>query len=83
MTVRDLNRLYRETPALHQLDTDPEGFAWIDAGNADESVLSYVRRGHDPHDLALVVCNMTPVVRENYRIGVPRPGLWRERLPAP
>jgi 1,4-alpha-glucan branching enzyme len=78
--VRDLNRLYRETPSLYELDTDPEGFSWIDAGNADDSVLSYVRRARDPHRLALVVCNFTPVVRENYRIGVPRPGLWRERL---
>jgi 1,4-alpha-glucan branching enzyme len=78
--VRDLNWLYRETPALHRLDCDPEGFAWIDAANGAESVLSYVRRGRDPHELAVIVCNFTPVPRHNYRIGVPRPGRYRERI---
>jgi 1,4-alpha-glucan branching enzyme len=78
--VGDLNRLYRATPALHRLDCDPEGFSWIDAANSQESVLSYLRRSRDPHELAAVVCNFTPVPRENYRIGVPRPGRWRERL---
>ena len=48
--VRDLNRLYRELPALHALDTDPEGFQWIDASDADHSILSYLRRGRDPHE---------------------------------
>jgi 1,4-alpha-glucan branching enzyme len=78
--VRDLNFLYRNTPALHQLDCDPDGFRWIDVANATESIISYVRRGRDPHELALVVCNFTPVPRENYRIGVPRPGRYRERI---
>jgi 1,4-alpha-glucan branching enzyme len=80
MVVRDLNRLYRATPALHRLDSEPEGFSWIDAGNATESVLSYVRRGREPHELAVVVCNFTPVPRHGYRIGVPRPGRYRERI---
>jgi 1,4-alpha-glucan branching enzyme len=78
--VRDLNSLYRNTPALHRLDCDPDGFRWIDVGNAAESILSYVRRGRDPDELAVVVCNFTPVPRENYRIGVPRPGRYRERI---
>jgi 1,4-alpha-glucan branching enzyme len=78
--VRDLNWLYRETPALHRLDCDPEGFAWIDAANGAESILSYVRRGRDPHELAVIVCNFTPVPRHDYRIGVPRPGRYRERI---
>jgi 1,4-alpha-glucan branching enzyme len=78
--VADLNRLYREIPALHRLDCDPEGFSWIDAANASESVLSYLRRSRDPHELAIVVCNFTPMPRENYRIGVPRPGRYRERI---
>jgi 1,4-alpha-glucan branching enzyme len=78
--VGDLNRLYRATPALHRLDCDPEGFAWIDAANSQESVLSYLRRSRDPHELAVIVCNFTPVPRENYRIGVPRPGRYRERI---
>ena len=78
--VRDLNRLYRDTPALHQLDCDPDGFAWIDAANAAESVLSYLRRGRNPHELAVVVCNFTPVPRPDYRIGVPGAGRYRERI---
>ena len=78
--VRDLNFLYRNTPALHQLDCDPEGFQWIDVANAAESIVSYLRRGRNPTELSVVVCNFTPVPRENYRIGVPRPGLYRERI---
>ena len=78
--VRDLNFLYRTTPALYRLDCDAEGFSWIDAANAAESVLSYVRRGRDPHEVAIIVCNFTPLPREDYRIGVPRPGRYRERV---
>jgi 1,4-alpha-glucan branching enzyme len=78
--VRDLNRLYRQTPALHRLDCDPDGFSWIDVANAAESVVSYCRRGRDPHELAVVICNFTPVPREDYWIGVPRPGRYRERI---
>lgn len=80
MLVRDLNRLYRATPALHLFDSEPEGFAWIDASNWEESIISYLRRGRAPEDLVLVVCNFTPVPREGYRIGVPRAGRWRERI---
>jgi 1,4-alpha-glucan branching enzyme len=78
--VRDLNNLYCSTSAFYQLDGEPEGFSWIDAANAAESVLSYLRRGRDPHELAVVVCNFTPVPREDYRIGVPRSGRYRERI---
>ena len=78
--VRDLNWLYRGTPALHQRDCEPGGFEWIDANNGGESVLSYMRRGADPDELAVVVCNFTPVPRGEYRIGVPLPGRYRERL---
>jgi 1,4-alpha-glucan branching enzyme len=78
--VRDLNRLYRAAPALHQLDCEPEGFAWIDAANGSESVLSYVRRGRDPNELAVIVCSFTPLPRHDYRIGVPRPGRYLERI---
>ncbi len=76
--VRDLNHLYRSTPALYRLDCEPEGFRWIDVANAAESVISYLRRGRAPEELAIVVCNFTPVPRGNYRIGVPRPGRYRE-----
>jgi 1,4-alpha-glucan branching enzyme len=78
--VRDLNRLYREVPALHELDCDPGGFSWIDANNSDESVVSYLRRSRDANDLVVIVGNFTPIVRSNYRIGVPRPGRYIERL---
>ncbi len=78
--VRDLNRVYRLTPALYQRDFTPDGFQWIDCNNSDESVLVYLRKGHDSGDVALVACNFTPVPRDNYRIGVPRGGWWRERL---
>ncbi len=78
--VHDLNALYRSTPALHRLDCDPDGFQWVDVANAAESVISFLRRGRDPHDLAVVVCNFTPIPREDYWIGVPRPGRYRERL---
>jgi 1,4-alpha-glucan branching enzyme len=80
LLVRDLNRLYRAAPALHQLDCEPDGFAWIDAANAGESVLSYVRRGRDANQMAVIVCNFTPVPRHDYRIGVPRPGRYLERI---
>jgi 1,4-alpha-glucan branching enzyme len=78
--VRDLNHVYRQTPALYQRDFTADGFQWIDCNNSDESVIVYLRRGHDPADVALVACNFTPVPRDNYRIGVPRGGWWRERL---
>lgn len=76
--VRDLNRLYRSEPALHQLDNDQRGFAWIDCNDRDNSVLSWLRRGVDPHDCIIVVGSFTPVVREGYRIGVPESGFYRE-----
>ena len=78
--VRDLNRLYVGCTALYELDTEPEGFAWIDASNAAQSVLSFIRRGRDPSDSAVIVCNFTPIVRHDYRIGVPHRGRWRERI---
>jgi 1,4-alpha-glucan branching enzyme len=78
--VRDLNWLYRSTPALYRLDCEPDGFMWIDVANAAESVVAYLRRGRDPNEFAVIVCNFTPVVRDGYRIGVPRPGRYRERI---
>jgi 1,4-alpha-glucan branching enzyme len=78
--VRDLNRLYRATPALHRRDCEADGFAWIDASNGDESVLSYLRQSGEPNELAVIVCNFTPVPRRDYRIGVPQPGWYAERI---
>ncbi len=76
---RDLNRLYLELPALHQLDFTVEGFAWIDCHDADQSILSYQRRASDGSFVAVVI-NFTPVPRLGYRIGVPQPGVYREIL---
>jgi 1,4-alpha-glucan branching enzyme len=78
--IRDLNHLYRDIGALHLNDATPDGFSWVDASDADHSVLSYVRYGADRRDTALVVCNFTPVPHENYRLGVPASGFWRERF---
>jgi 1,4-alpha-glucan branching enzyme len=76
--LADLGALYRELSCFWRRDPDPDGFSWIDCGDRDNSVLSYVRRDGDAH--AVVVLNLTPVPRDEYRIGVPRPGRYRERL---
>lgn len=78
--VADLNQLYRTEPALHEGDTDPAGFSWIDCHNAEESTLSWARYGVATPDAIVIVCNFTPVPRSNFRIGVPRPGHWKEIL---
>jgi 1,4-alpha-glucan branching enzyme len=78
--VRDLNRLYRETPALYQADFNQEGFEWVDCNDADSSVLSFLRLDRTRATMVLVICNFTPIVRGNYRVGVPQGGPWRERL---
>jgi 1,4-alpha-glucan branching enzyme len=78
--LRDLNHLYRETPALHQRDFTPDGFEWIEHNDAQRSVLAFVRRGHDARRFIVVVCNFTPTVQHGYRIGVPEPGVYRERI---
>jgi 1,4-alpha-glucan branching enzyme len=78
--VRDLNHLYRREPALHELDCEPAGFEWVDCNDAEASLVSFLRRGLSTDDLVLVVCNLTPVLRHNYRLGVPRGGAWREIL---
>ena len=76
--VADLNRLYKNETALHELDFDGGGFEWIDCHDHEDSTLAYLRRGKDPQDFALVCSNFTPVPRENYRIGVPDLGWYDE-----
>ena len=76
--VRDLNRLYRDLPAMHEQDYSPEGFEWIDPNDADESVFSFIRYGKNREDMAIVVSNFTPVPRENFRLGVPKAGRYLE-----
>jgi 1,4-alpha-glucan branching enzyme len=78
--VRDLNRLYRETPALHEKDTEAGGFDWVDCQDRAASVFSVVRRGRNPRAIAIGVFNFSGVVREHYRIGAPLPGKYREAL---
>jgi 1,4-alpha-glucan branching enzyme len=78
--VRDLNRLYREMPALHARDVEPGGFEWLNATDSDNSVYAFLRHGGSDDAPVLVVCNFTPVVRENYRLGLPLAGRWVERL---
>jgi 1,4-alpha-glucan branching enzyme len=78
--VADLNSLYRGEAALHEVDFEWQGFQWIDCNDADASVLSFLRRARDPQDFVVVVANFTPVARENYRVGVPEPGYYRELL---
>ncbi|NVB36741.1 1,4-alpha-glucan branching protein GlgB [Pseudenhygromyxa sp. WMMC2535] len=79
--IRDLNAVYRELPALHALDCEGAGFEWVQADDVELSVYSFLRKGPEPGQLALVVCNFTPVPRYGYRVGVPA-GVeaWRERL---
>jgi len=78
--TKDLNSTYRTEPALYERDFENEGFRWIDANDAVQSTLSFVRRGKSRKDLILAVCNFTPVVRTNYRLGVPVSGFWNEIL---
>ena len=78
--VRDLNHFYLTQPALWQQDFDPVGFEWIEANDAEQSVYTYVRYAADRSDFLVVALNFTPVPRHDYRIGVPRPGFYRELL---
>jgi 1,4-alpha-glucan branching enzyme len=78
--VEDLNRLYRSEPALYELDLEPAGFEWIDVGDFEQSVISFIRKGKSTGDIILVVGNFTPVTRFNYRVGVPYGGLWKEMI---
>jgi 1,4-alpha-glucan branching enzyme len=78
--VTDLNRLYRNEPALYERDINPNGFEWIDCTDAESSVISFLRKGTSTEEEVLVVCNFTPVPRPNYRIGVSHGGFWKEVL---
>ena len=78
--MRDLNRVYTDYPALHQLDCDHHGFQWIDCCDRDNSVIAFLRRGREAGEFVVVVCNFTPEVRKGYHIGVPEAGCYREIL---
>ncbi|APT75614.1 1,4-alpha-glucan branching protein [Marinitoga sp. 1137] len=78
--IDDLNRLYKENPELYEVDYSPEGFEWIDYNDAENSVISFIRKGKNPDEFIVAVFNFTPVVRYDYRIGVPKPGFYKEIL---
>src|SRR5881397_2534516 len=78
--VKDLNHAYRAEPALHEIDFHPNGFEWVDYSDAKNSTLSFIRKSRVTGDLVLAVFNFTPVLRTDYRVGVPRSGFWKEML---
>jgi 1,4-alpha-glucan branching enzyme len=78
--VRDLNRLYRDVPALHERDCEASGFEWIVGDDTTNSVFVWLRKGKEPSARCIVAVNFTPEVRRSYRFRVPAAGTWRERL---
>ncbi|MEX0761611.1 MAG: 1,4-alpha-glucan branching protein GlgB [Dehalococcoidia bacterium] len=78
--VSDINRLYRNEPALYELDCDSAGFEWVDANDSEQSLLSFIRKPASSDDQILAVYNFTPVPRHNYIVGVPSGGFWRELI---
>ncbi len=78
--VGDLNRTYCNEKALHELDCDPAGFEWVDCNDSENSIISLIRKGTDPNQIVLTICNFTPLPRHNYQIGVPANGFWKELL---
>src|SRR5271157_2351823 len=78
--ARELNRLYRASPSLYQVDFHYSGFEWVDFRDSENSVISFLRRAEDPSDFLLICCNFTPVPRQGYEIGVPEEGFYEEIL---
>jgi 1,4-alpha-glucan branching enzyme len=78
--IRDLNTLYRDVPALHELDCDPAGFEWVIANDADRSIFAWMRKGENGRERCLVIANFTPSVHQDFRVRVPFAGKWREAL---
>ncbi len=78
--VRDMNMVYRNEPALYENDFNWDGFRWIDANDSNNSVLSFIRLAKDRRNFLVIICNMTPIVRENYTIGVPAGTSYREMI---
>ncbi len=76
--IKDLNHIYKAYPALYEKQFSPEGFEWIDYSDHENSVITYLRKGHDKKNDILIACNFTPVPREKYRIGVPKSGQIKE-----
>jgi 1,4-alpha-glucan branching enzyme len=76
--ISDLNRIYKENPALWEADMEPSGFQWIDANNADDNAVAFLRKSPSTGREILITGNFSPVIRNGYRVGVPRPGYYRE-----
>lgn len=78
--MRDLNKLYRTQKAMYEIDFSYDGFEWLDCNDSDHSIVSFLRKGRSPEDVLVFVCNFTPVVYNNYRIGVPYDAHYEEIL---
>jgi len=76
--IKALNEFYRAEPALYENQFVPDGFEWIDYNDAENSVISFIRKGNEPKDNLIIVCNLTPIPRENYRVGLPEKGNLKE-----
>src|SRR5690606_8376459 len=76
--VKALNHFYLENPALFELDHETEGFEWIDPHNIDQSIIAFRRQGKKPHDELIIICNFTPNVSYDYKVGVPISGKYKE-----
>ena len=73
-TIKELNELYRNTPALYEQDTSPAGFAWLDSNNAKQSIFSFIRYAKQADDFVIVISNLTPQVYHDFIVGVPKAG---------
>ncbi len=78
--VKDLNKFYKNEPCLYEIDFSQMGFEWIDFQDAESSIICFLRKCHSENTYLLIICNFTPVLRSDYKIGVPSPGLWKECL---
>jgi 1,4-alpha-glucan branching enzyme len=78
--VRDLNVVYRSQPALYEVDFEPAGFHWLDANDVARNILAFLRIAADGKRTVACVCNLSPIPREHYRLGLPHGGRWREAL---
>ena len=78
--VSDLNRVYSDERALWDIDFEPAGFAWLEPNDAENNVVSFLRRAENDEQVLVAACNFSPVPRYDYRMGLPRGGRWREAI---
>ena len=78
--LSDLNRFYQSEPALYENEFHPDGFEWVEYTDWESGVISFIRKSKSGQDFILVICNFTPVVRRDYRVGVTLDGFWKELL---